>query len=87
MCDCRGLTRVGLGRAEAHGTCWHECHCDGAGTCMYSDNECADFTCDNGKWRRQGQQDMCVLDTCTKVGLSVGLLGLTKPGCGVLLRV
>ena len=61
------------GRAEAHGTCWHECRCDGAGTCTYNDNECVDFTCDSGKWRRQAQQDACVRDACTRVRLSSDL--------------
>ena len=45
---------------------------------MYNDNECVDFTCDNGKWRRQGEQDACVLDSCTQVGLNIVLTNLPK---------
>ncbi|EIE26855.1 hypothetical protein COCSUDRAFT_39831 [Coccomyxa subellipsoidea C-169] len=51
---------------EAHGTCWHECRCDAAGNCAYSENECADFTCESALWRRQGTANACVLDKCKK---------------------
>ena len=56
-----------IDRPEAHGTCWHECRCDAAGNCAYSENECADFTCESALWRRQGSANACVLDTCKQV--------------------
>ena len=54
---------------EAHGICWHECRCDGSGNCAFAENDCADFTCDNAKWRRQPGKNACVQDQCTQVSV------------------
>ncbi len=66
-------------RTEAHGTCWHECRCDGAGNCAFAENQCVDFSCDNARWRRQPGKNACVQDHCTQVRL--------RSQCGRLLCI
>ena len=67
---------------EAHGTCWHECRCDGAGACTYAEGDCADFTCDSAKWRRQPGKSVCVKDECSRVR-SYGFFSYVALGCKV----
>ena len=69
-------------RMEAHGTCWHECRCDGAGDCTYAEGDCADFTCDSAKWRRQPGKSVCVKDECSRVR-SYGFVSYVALTCGV----
>ena len=73
---------VSASRMEAHGTCWHECICDGAGDCAYAEGECADFTCDNAKWRRQPGKSVCVKDECSRVR-SYGFVSHVALTCGM----
>ena len=69
-------------RMEAHGTCWHECRCDGAGKCAFAEGDCADFTCDSAKWRRQPGKNVCVRDECIRVRF-YGFLLCVALACGV----
>lgn len=64
---CADVWGCPIDRPEAHGTCWHECRCDASYNCAYSENECANFTCESALWRRKGTTNACVQDKCKQV--------------------